>query len=248
MATRTCLIDPDRYDAVVFDLDGVVTDTASVHLAAWRQLFDEYLPTRPAGAGEDRSPFTDADYRAFVDGRPRYDGVTHFLASRGITLDRSEVLELGERKDAYFINRLRRYGVQAFPSTVELVRELVGAGLGAAIVSSSRNCAEVLAAAGLPELFDVRVDGVVADELGLPGKPDPAIFLLAAHRLGVPPRRAVVVEDARSGVQAGHAGGFGLVIGVDRLDQPARLLLSGADVVVTDLAEVAVGVALEGRG
>lgn len=234
------VIDPSRYDAVVFDLDGVVTDTASVHAAAWRRTFDEYLGTRPATPGEDHSPFTPDDYRRSVDGRPHFDGVRGFLASRGITTDEATTHELGDRKDRYFLEHLRREGIQPFPGTIALIDKLTTAGLTYAVVSASRDCAEVLAAAGLSHVFQIRVDGAVAAELDLPGKPDPAMFLLAAHRLGVVPHRAVVVEDAAAGVEAGRAGGFGLVIGVDRTGHPAELTEHGADLVVNDLAEVSV--------
>jgi alpha,alpha-trehalase len=233
-------LDPARYDAVVFDLDGVVTDTAAVHLRAWRRLFDEYLPARAPRPGEDHAPFTDEDYRRYVDGRPRYDGVATFLAARGIDPGSAEVRRLGDRKDGYFGELLHRDGVRVFAGTVALIGALRAAGLVVGVISASRHCAEVLAAGGLAGLFDVRVDGVVADELGLPGKPDPAVFVLAAHRLGVRPQRTVVVEDALAGVQAGRAGGFGLVIGVDRTGHAAELRGGGADVVLTDLAEVTV--------
>jgi alpha,alpha-trehalase len=234
------LIDADEFDAVVFDLDGVITDTAAVHARAWRRLFDEYLPTRPTRPGEDLRPFTDEDYRRYVDGKPRYDGVRSFLASRGIVLPTEQVRALGDRKDGYFSESLHRDGVRVFDGTVALVRQLAVAGIARAVISASRHCAEVLAVAGLTDLFEVRVDGVVADELGLPGKPDPAVFLLAAHRLGVAPRRTVVVEDALAGVEAGRAGGFGIVIGVDRTGHAADLYAHGADRVVADLAEVTV--------
>jgi len=234
------ILSPQRYDAVIFDLDGVVTDTASVHAAAWRRLFDDYLAARPSRAGENHLPFTDEDYRRFVDGRPRSDGVLAFLASRGITEDPSAVRALGDRKDGYFRESVAREGVRVFDGTVRLLRALKAAALRVAVISASRNCAAVLEAAGLDEMFDVRIDGVVAHELGLPGKPDPAVFLEAARRLGVAPDRAVVVEDALAGVEAGRRGGFGLVVGVDRTGHPGELRVRGADVVVTDLAEVAV--------
>jgi beta-phosphoglucomutase family hydrolase len=237
---RDAIIDPDRYDAVVFDLDGVVTDTAAVHAIAWRRLFDEFLATRPAVPGEDHSPFTDDDYRRFVEGRSRYDGVRGFLISRGITTDLTTTHELGDRMDQYFLEHLRRDGVHAFPGTIALIDRLDAAGLSYAVTSASWNCAEVLTAAGLHDVFEVRVDGLVARELDLPGKPDPAVFLLAAHRLGVTPLRTVVVDDALAGVEAGRAGGFGLVIGVDRTGHADELFEHGADVVVSDLAEVVV--------
>ncbi|HEY3003271.1 MAG TPA: beta-phosphoglucomutase family hydrolase [Kribbellaceae bacterium] len=225
------VIDAERYDAVVFDLDGVVTDTASVHRAAWRRMLEELL-----GPGE----FSDEDYFRYVDGRPRHDGLTAFLASRGLRLPPERIRELADRKDAYFLEALQHDGVRAFPGTVALLDRLAEAGIAVAVISSSRHCTEVLAAAGLADRFGTVVDGVVAAELGLPGKPDPAVFLLAAHRLGAQPRRTVVVEDALAGVEAGRAGGFGLVIGVDRTGQAVDLTAHGADVVVADLGEVQV--------
>lgn len=234
------MIDPERYDAVVFDLDGVLTDTASVHLTAWRRLFDDYLAERPAADSEDHSPFTDEDYRRFVDGRSRYDGVTAFLESRGVTVDPDLAHDLGDRKDGYFLQHVRTEGVRAWPGSVRLVDRLHAAKVGCAVISASRNCAEVLRAAGIEDRFPVRVDGVTAAELSLPGKPDPAVFLLAAHRLGVQPRRTVVVEDALAGVAAGRAGGFGLVLAVDRTGHPDALRAEGADAVVGDLDEVVV--------
>jgi beta-phosphoglucomutase family hydrolase len=235
---RAAIIDPDRYDAVVFDLDGVVTDTAAVHAIAWRRMFDEYLAARPVVPGEDHSPFTDANYRRFVDGRSRSDGVNGFLISRGITTDLTTTHELGDRKNQYFLEHLRSNGVHAFPDTIALIDRLDAAGLSYAVISASRNCAEVLTAVGLHDVFEVRIDGLVAGELDLPGKPDPAVFLVAAHRLGVTPLRTVVVEDALAGVEAGRAGGFGQVIGVDRTGHADELFEHGADVVVSDLAEV----------
>jgi len=234
------IIDAARYDGVVFDLDGVVTDTASVHSRAWRRLFDEYLAIRPAAAGESHVAFTDEDYLRYVDGRSRYDGVRTFLVSRGIKVDESTVMELGDRKDRYFLDSLDQDGAHAFPGTLALIGQLEASRLSYAVISASRNCAEVLTAAGLHDLFEVRVDGLTARALDLAGKPDPAVFLVAAHRLGVMPSRAVVVEDALAGVEAGRAGGFGLVIGVDRSGHAAELLAHGADLVVGDLAEVRV--------
>lgn len=247
-------IDPALYDAVLFDLDGVVTDTASVHLQAWVEMFDDYLRERAARAGggaeAPAAPFTAQDYRRHVDGKLRQDGVADFLASRGITLPRGEPTDgpdvetvhgLGNRKDRRYLSHLAAGDVVVFGSTVDLVRSLQAAGLGTAVFSASRNCRQVLQAAGLGDLFAVRVDGVVAEELGLPGKPDPATLLEAAHRLGVPPPRTVVVEDALSGVEAGRRGGFGFVIGVDRAGHGEEMRRRGADVVVADLAAVEVG-------
>jgi HAD superfamily hydrolase (TIGR01509 family) len=239
----------DRLDAVVFDTDGVLTDTARVHAAAWARLFDDYLERRAAAFGGPWRPFSEADYLRHVDGRPRYDGVTAFLTSRGIVLPwgdpadppgRETVCGLGNAKDRQFAAHLRRYGAQAFPSSAELVARLRTAGAGTAVVSASRNMRAVLASAGLRGLFDAEVDGIEAARLGLPGKPDPALFLEAARRLGVAPARAAVVEDALAGVEAGCRGGFGLVIGVDRGGQAAALAEHGADLVVADLGELTV--------
>ena len=234
--------------AVIFDMDGVVTDTASVHAAAWKRLFDEYLEGRSQRTGEPFQPFDpDVDYRLYVDGKKRYDGVRSFIASRGITLsegdpsdapDAETVCGLGNRKDRYFRAHLEEHGARAYPSTVVLIEDLRARGIRTAIVSASRNVGDVLEAAGVRGRFDVKVDGVDADELSLRGKPDPATFLEAARRLGIGPARAAVVEDALAGVQAGSAGGFALVIGVDRVGRPDALLEAGADVVVTDLAEL----------
>lgn len=241
-------VDPRYHDAVLFDLDGVITDTAKLHEAAWAQLFDEFLRRRAPSPTENHDPFLPADYRHYVDGKPRYDGVHDFLASRGITLpwgsetDKGEdtICGLGNGKQRLFLEQLAA-GVPTFGSTVALVRRLDEIGMGTAVYSASRNCATVLESAGIGDLFAVRVDGVVAEELGLPGKPDPATLLETARRLGVRPGRCVIVEDAEAGVAAGRAGGFGLVIGVDRTGEGARSLLEcGADTVIGDLADVTV--------
>lgn len=242
-------IDPRYHDAVLFDLDGVITDTASLHRAAWKELFDDYLGRRQPSVDEDHAPFTPADYRHFIDGKSRYDGVRDFLASRGISLpwgtpsdsvDEDTICGLGARKQQRFALQIAA-GVPVFESTVALVRRLTDAGVAVAVFSASRNCAAVLTSAGIDDLFGVRVDGVVAEELHLPGKPDPAMLLEAARRLGIRPARAVVVEDAEAGVTAARAGGFGFVIGVDRTGESgAALSECGADAVIGDLAEVTV--------
>jgi alpha,alpha-trehalase len=237
---------PARHRAVVFDLDGVLTDTASVHESAWRELFDAFLTGADLPAGTDRSPFTPDDYRRYVDGRPRYDGVATFLASRSVDLpwgdpsdapDRETVCGLGNRKDAHFVQRLRRDAAELIPGAESLVRDLHDAGVPMAVVSASRNAHEVLTAVGLRPLVPVLVDGVIAADRGLPGKPDPATFLEAVRALGVEAADAVVVEDAQAGVEAGRAGGFGLVVGVDRTGGD-ELRGHGADVVVPDLTRV----------
>lgn len=238
-----------RLRGAIFDTDGVVTRTATVHRTAWKALFDEFLRGRAVDDGSAFSPFTDEDYARFVDGKPRYDGVESFLASRGITLPRgmpadeagsATVCGLGNTKNGHFLAAVREHGVEPFTSTLDLVRRMREVGLAVAVVSASENCRLVLEAAGAAELFDVRVDGVDSAELGLAGKPDPALFLEAAGRLGVAPADAVVVEDAIAGVEAGRRGGFGLVVGVDRNHMAASLLDHGADVVVTDLRELTV--------
>ncbi|MEU6720886.1 beta-phosphoglucomutase family hydrolase [Nonomuraea sp. NPDC046802] len=232
------------FDAVLFDLDGVLTTTRAVHAAAWKQMFDEFLLTWDKQRGSKNSPFDDqADYAAYVDGKPRQAGVRDFLASRGIELpegqpdsssEEESVRGLGNRKQLLVDAHLKRVGVEVFPGLIAWVRELREAGLSTAVVSSSRNCAAILACAGIVNLFDTVVDGDAALELNLPGKPAPDTLLEAARRLGVSPQRAIVAEDALAGVEAGHADGFGLVVGVDRGGQAARLAAHGANVVVDD--------------
>jgi alpha,alpha-trehalase len=243
------VIDAAVIHGVVFDTDGVMTDTASVHSAAWKEMFDEFLARRSEGPGDSFRPFEHEDYLRYVDGRPRYDGVRSFLRSRGIELpegdpsdppERETVCGLGNRKDQRFLEVIRERGVRRFESSVDLVQELRGRGVRVAVVSASRNMREVLDAAGIRDLFDATVDGVDTERLGLAGKPDPALFLEAAARIGVDPAEAAVVEDATAGVEAGHRGGFALVIGVGRSGDPDALLEHGADVVVADLAEVRV--------
>jgi alpha,alpha-trehalase len=238
-----------RYDAVVFDMDGVITDTARTHEQAWTRMFDAYLRARSDGADTSFEPFTDEDYRRYVDGKHRDDGVESFLAARGIQLarggpadppDRETVWGLANRKDADFQHVLSREGVKVFPSSVALVHDLQSHGVATAVVSASKNCRRVLEAAGVGDLFSVRVDGIVSEELNLPGKPSPATFLEAARRLGARPGRSVVVEDAIAGVEAGRRGEFALVVGVDRTGQAAALKAAGADVVVADLGELQV--------
>jgi len=236
--------DWSRYEGVLFDLDGVLTSTAQVHAEAWKQAFDRFLATRP----EPLQPFDiETDYRSYVDGRPRYEGVDTFLRSRGIELpwgDPSDepgfdsVCALGNLKNSLFNTVLRQEGTEAFPGSVALIDHLESHGKHMAVVSSSKNAAQVLEASGLAERFQVRVDGVVAADRRLAGKPAPDTFLAAAADLGVEPSRAVVVEDAVSGVEAGVAGGFGAVIGVDRHGDPSGLEAAGADVVVSDLGEL----------
>ncbi len=236
------------FDAVIFDLDGVVTQTAKVHARAWKTLFDEYLKQRGLRLDEPFRPFDMLeDYLEYVDGKPRYEGTRSFLESRGIFLpfgspsdmpDQETIYALGNIKDRLFSQALQDQGVETYVSTVEFIQQLKAAGSRIAIVSSSKHCHEVLVAARLDKTFDVRIDGVVSEQLGLKGKPEADIFLKSAEMLAVKTERAVVVEDAVSGVQAGSKGNFGLVIGIDRHNNPNALLNNGADRVVNDLSEV----------
>ncbi len=228
------------YDAVLFDLDGVVTPTAEVHMRAWSEMFNAFLAERSAVHGE-QAPYTDADYFAHVDGKPRYDGVRDFLTSRDIPAPQELVVELGDRKNDAFNEVLARDGVAPYPGSVLLIDHLQGLGLPLGVVSSSANAPAVLEAAGLLDRFATVVSGTVAHELGLPGKPAPDTFVHAAEVLGASAARAVVLEDAVSGVRAGRSGDFGLVIGVDRGAGAATLTDAGADLVVTDLADLVPG-------
>jgi beta-phosphoglucomutase family hydrolase len=239
---------PSRIRACLFDLDGVLTQTARVHDAAWKEMFDAYLRNRAARTGEPFVPFDSvADYTAYVDGKPRYDGVRSFLASRGITLPEGDpsdppsdetVHGLGNRKNELVVAMLKRDGVETYEGSVQYVRAVRDAGLHRAVVSASANCREVLEAAGIEDLFEVRIDGIVADRKHLLGKPAPDTFLAAAEELDVEPEDASVFEDALAGVEAGRAGRFGFVVGVDRADQRDALREHGADVVVSDLADL----------
>ncbi|GGI96360.1 HAD family hydrolase [Streptomyces brasiliensis] len=236
---------PDEILACLFDLDGVVTKTAVVHAAAWKDTFDAFLRERD---GEDYRPFDAArDYDEYVDGRPRADGVRTFLASRGIELpegqpddppDAATVHGLGNRKNNLLLEKIRTGGVAPYEGTLRYIEAVRAHGLRTAIVSSSANTRDVLRAIGAEHLFDVRIDGVVAAERGLPGKPHPDTFLAAARDLGVRPEQAAVFEDALAGMDAGRSGAFGYVVGVDRAGQGDALYAHGADVVVRDLAEL----------
>lgn len=235
---------PETISACLFDMDGVLTRTAKLHAAAWKQTFDAFLAGRTAAVG----PFDAvADYDTYVDGKPRADGVRSFLASRGIELPEGSPADppsaptvhgLGRRKNELVQELMAERGVTAYPGSVRFLAAVEEAGLGQAVVTSSENATAVLRAAGLERAFDVQVDGAVANELGLAGKPAPDIFLEAARRLGVTPEQAAVFEDALAGVAAGRAGGFGLVVGVDRAGEAAELRAQGADLVVGDLAEL----------
>jgi beta-phosphoglucomutase family hydrolase len=239
---------PDGIEACLFDLDGVLTRTAKVHAAAWKQMFDEYLQARAERTGEDFVPFdTGADYNEYVDGKPRYDGVRSFLESRGIDLPdgapddppSAETVDgLGNRKNELVLELIERDGVEAYEGSVRYVRAARDAGLRRAVVSSSANCRDVLEAADMLDLFEEIVDGNVAHARGLKGKPAPDTFLEGARALGVGADKAAVFEDAVAGVEAGRAGRFGFVVGVDRVGHADALREHGAAIVVKDLAEL----------
>jgi beta-phosphoglucomutase family hydrolase len=230
---------PDGVTACLFDLDGVLTQTAKVHAAAWKQMFDAYLRERATASGEPFVAFDSvADYDRYVDGKPRYEGVRSFLASRGIELPEETIEELGNRKNEIVLAMIHEHGVEAYEGSVRYVRAAREAGLGRAVVSSSTNCRDVLVAAGIDDLFEERIDGIVAERDHLKGKPAPDTFLAGARALGVAPGQAAVFEDALAGVEAGRAGDFRFVVGVDRVGQADALRAHGADVVVGDLAEL----------
>jgi beta-phosphoglucomutase family hydrolase len=225
---------PDGIRACLFDLDGVLTQTARVHAQAWKQMFDEYLHSRP----EPFSEFTPHDYDEYVDGKPRMDGVRSFVESRGIELSDAQLAELGDRKNELVQQLIREHGVETYAGSVRYVEQARDAGLRRAVVSSSTNTRDVLRVTGIGDLFEEVVDGVVAEREGLAGKPAPDTFLAGARLLGVEPAQAVVFEDALAGVEAGRAGSFGYVVGVDRVDHADDLKSHGADVVVKDLSEL----------
>jgi beta-phosphoglucomutase family hydrolase len=239
---------PPTTRACLFDLDGVLTQTAKVHAAAWKKMFDGFLRERAAHGGEDFVAFDPAgDYDEYVDGKPRYEGVHSFLDSRGIELaqgDPSDAIDaqtidgLGNRKNQIMLAMIKDQGVQAYDGSVRYVSAARDGGLARAVVSSSTNCRDVLLAAGIEDLFQQRIDGVVAEREHLRGKPAPDTFLAGARALGVGPGQAAVFEDALAGVQAGRAGGFACVVGVDRVGQADALREHGADIVVCDLAEL----------
>jgi beta-phosphoglucomutase family hydrolase len=250
MTGATALGLPAQVRACLFDLDGVLTETAKIHAAAWKEMFDGYLRTRAVNSGDGFVPFDVAlEYDTYVDGKTRGDGIRSFLKSRHISLPEGSVADgagsrtvagLGRAKNEIFLRRLQRDGVEAYAGSVRYVRAAQVAGLGRAVVSSSANCAAVLDAAGIANLFEVRIDGITVESDHLAGKPAPETFLAAARALGVSPGRAAVFEDALSGVQAGRAGGFAYVVGIDRVGQANALRSHGADIVVTDLDELLV--------
>jgi beta-phosphoglucomutase family hydrolase len=246
--SKSRTINRDQYDAVLFDLDGVITNTAKLHAACWKQMLDEYLQKRATRRGEAFRPFDLAtDYRVYLDGKPRFDGVRDFLASRGIQLPEGNsddppqaetVRGLGNRKNELVSDAIERIGVEAYEGSVQFINQLRREGFKIALVTSSENCTAVLRAAKVEVLFDVRVDGHMVETQDLAGKPAPDTFLMAAKLLGVEPTRAVVVEDAIPGVQAGSSGNFGLVIGVARKGNAEELKQHGAYLVVNDLSEL----------
>ena len=239
---------PSEIDACLFDLDGVLTQTATVHAEAWKSMFDDFLRARSERTGEPFVPFDGVeDYDEFVDGKQRYDGVRSFLAARGIALPEGDpsdppsvetIVGLGNRKNELVLTLIHRRGVAAYDGSVRYVDAVRDIGLHRGVVSSSANCREVLVAAGIEDLFEVRIDGLIAAREHLKGKPAPDTFLAAARRLGVQPSRAAVFEDALVGVEAGRAGRFRFVVGVDRTGQAQALREHGADLVVSDLAEL----------
>ena len=244
------LIPLDRISAVIFDLDGVITDTAKQHSEAWKHMFDEYLRMRSERDGTTLRPFDDSDYRAYLDGKPRYDGVRDFLASRQVSLpfgkkNDSENIEticgLGNRKNSYYLKIVKEQGAKLYQSSVDLVHALRSRGVKTAIISSSRNCAFILQSTGIQDLFDAKVDGIDLDTLHIPGKPDPSMFLEAAKRLEVTPAKAAIVEDSLAGVEAGRNGRFALVIGVNRGGTTSAFIEHGAHTVVSDLGEIELG-------
>jgi beta-phosphoglucomutase family hydrolase len=242
------VINHDRYDAVLFDLDGVITDTANLHATCWKQMFDDYLCKRATQTGEIFRPFDlAADYRRYVDGKPRFDGVRDFLTSRGIQLpegspedppDVETIGGLGNRKNNLVNRIMEDVGVEPYEGSVRFINQLRRNGFKIAVVTSSQNCTAVLRAAKLDSLFDAQVDGNTIRAQRLAGKPAPDTFLKAAHLLGVDPSRAVVVEDAISGIEAGSHGNFGLVVGVARKGNADELRHHGAQLVVEDLGEL----------
>ena len=226
---------PSGTRACLFDLDGVLTQTAKVHAAAWKETFDSYLRERSQHTGEPFSPFELSDYTRFVDGKLRIDGAKAFLSSRGIVLPEDEADAIARRKDDRMVELLRTGHVESYEGSVRYVKAVRKSGLRTAVVSASQHCKEVLESAGIDGLFDARVDGLVAEREHLAGKPAPDTFLAAAHILGVEPPEAAVFEDALAGVDAGRAGHFGFVVGVDRTGKAAELRQHGADAVVNDL-------------
>ncbi|WP_018478096.1 beta-phosphoglucomutase family hydrolase [Pontibacter roseus] len=244
MSTLNQTLKDRNIKALILDLDGVVTQTARVHAQAWKRMFDAYLKKRGEEEGKDYAPLEiETDYREHIDGIPRYDGVRNFLQSRGITLPEGDptddigeetVAGLGNLKNMYFQELLKQDGVDEYKDTIAWLQQQRSKGMRTAVISASKNCVDVLHAAGIAKLFEEHVDGLQSAEMGLKGKPAPDIFLEAARRLGVSPQEAAIFEDARKGVQAGKAGGFGLVVGIDRTRDAEGLKASGADMVIQE--------------
>jgi beta-phosphoglucomutase family hydrolase len=238
---------PDGVNTCLFDLDGVLTQTAKVHFAAWKQMFDEYLKQRAEADGEEFKEFTQDDYDEYVDGKPRYEGVQSFLESRGIDLPQGKpddppeaetVDGVGNRKNDLVLKLIREQGVEPYEGSVRYLHAARDAGFRRAVVSSSANCKDVLQAAGIEDLLEVRMDGLVAEREHIKGKPAPDTYLKAAEMLDAEPAQCAVYEDALAGVESGRAGNFGCVVGVDRVGQAEALKEHGADIVVKDLAEL----------
>jgi beta-phosphoglucomutase family hydrolase len=248
MGTLDQLLQEKNIKALIFDLDGVVTQTARVHAHAWKRMFDAYLQQRGEKEGKHYEPLDiETDYREHIDGIPRYDGVRNFLESRGISLPEGTpedeegdetVGGLGNLKNMYFQELLRQGGVDVYDDTIAWLKRQKQNGMRIAVISASKNCVDVLHAAGIERLFEEHVDGLQSAQLGLKGKPAPDIFLEAARRLGIAPQESVIFEDARKGVQAGKAGGFGLVVGIDRHHDAESLQASGADIVIQEFPKV----------
>ena len=239
---------PDAIRAYLFDLDGVLTQTAKVHAKAWKEMFDAYLKESAERSGSEYVPFDGRrDYDAYVDGKPRYDGVRDFLASRDIELpegsadatpEEESVRGLGNRKNKLVLKMIQTDGVDPYEGSIRYLHAAADAGISRAVVSSSTNCKDVLVAAGIEDLLELRVDGIVAEQHGLAGKPAPDTYIYAAKELGFEPEEAAVFEDALAGVESGRAGKFGCVVGLDRVGQAAELSARGADIVVKDLSEL----------
>jgi beta-phosphoglucomutase family hydrolase len=246
-AARKQVLDLDKIHAFIFDMDGVLTETEKQHTKAWKRLFDEYLKKRSKENNEKFKPFTESDYRKYVDGKPRYAGVKDFLKSRKISLpegsvrdspDKETIYGLGNKKDRYFHGILRKEGAEVYKSSIDFIREIEKRGLKCAVISSSKNTVRILEATHIEDLFALKVDGNDLEKLKIPGKPDPAMFLEAAKRLRVDPSHAAIVEDSLAGVEAGKRGKFGLVIGMVHEHDDRELLEHGADVAVGDLRKL----------
>ena len=240
-------VDWSKYRAAILDMDGVITRSARTHFGAWKQLFDDYLRERSERTCAEFHAFTEKDYYRYVDGKPRYEGAQSFLQSRGIDLpfgepgdapEKETVSGLGNRKNQYFLSHLKEHGVESYGSTRDFILWFKACGGRVAAISSSRNARAVLDAAGVTDIFDAIVDGVDSTRLNLKGKPQPDIFLEAARQLGIEPVESAVFEDAIAGVEAGRAGGFGLVVGVDRQGNNTGLKEAGADIVVRDVSDL----------